>query len=153
MDLVAKETKVFALSSPGGIGIGFFGLYVGGVDRESKILLLNEAEGLSDEVHYDLRECFLPEPLSEVVECIVVGGLSVGEATEVGEPSIVAEFSCEVSFGGGVSEVYEQQCFEEADRVIAFSTPFGVFIFNKVIDERSLVVFVFSLGAPVIFSR
>ena len=138
MDLVAKEAEVFALSSPGGIGIGFFGLDMGGIDREPQILLLNETEGLSYEVHYDLGEGFLPESLSEVVECVVVWGISVGEATEVGESSVVAEFSCKVSFGGGVSKIYKQECFEEGDRVVAFSTFFGVFIFDEFIDEREV---------------
>lgn len=135
MDLVAEEAEVFAFPAPAGIRIGFFGFDVRGVDREAEVFFFDKAEGLGDEIHDDLTEGFLSESLSEVVESVVFRGISVGESTEVGESSIVAEFSGEVSFGGGVAEVDEQEGFEEANRVIAFSTLIGVFIFGEVVDE------------------
>lgn len=138
MDLVTEEAKVFAFVAPGGIGIGFFGFDVRGIDREAEIFLLNEAEGLSDEIHDDFGEGFLTEPFSEVVEGVMVGGFSVREATEVGESSIVSEFSGEVSFGGGVAQVDQKEGFEEGDRVITLSSLIGGFIFSKFIDEREV---------------
>lgn len=135
MDLVAEEAKVFAFIAPGGIGIGFFGFDVRGIDREVEILFLNEAEGLSDEVDYDLGEGFLTEPFSKVMEGVVVWGFSVGESTEVGESSIVSEFSGEVSFGGGITQVDKKEGFEERDRVIALSPLIGGFVFSELVDE------------------
>lgn len=111
MDLVAKEAEVFAFVTPGSIWIGFFGFYVGGINGEVEILFLDEAEGLGNEVCNNLGEGFLAESFSEVVEGVVVGGISIGESTEVGESSVVAEFSCKLPFGGGVAKVYEEDGF------------------------------------------
>ena len=113
MDLVAEEAEVFAFVAPGGIGVRFLCFDVGGVNGESEVFFFNEAEGLSDEIHEDFGECFFSESFSEVVEGVVVWGFSVGEAAEEGESSVVSEFSCEVSFGGGVAKVDEQEGFEE----------------------------------------
>jgi hypothetical protein len=57
---------------------------------------------LSNEIHENLGEGFLPESFSEVVR-----GFSGGEANEVEEFSVVSEFSCEVYFGGDVAQVDE----------------------------------------------
>jgi len=99
MDFVAKESEVFAFVAPGGIGVRLLCFDVGGVNGESEVFFLNEAESLSDEIHEDFGEGFFPESFSEVVEGVVVWGFSVGEAAEEGESSVVSEFSCEVSFG------------------------------------------------------
>lgn len=111
MDFVAKEAKVFTLSSPCGIGIRFFGLYVGGIYGEPKVFLLDEAEGLGYEICYDIGEGLLTQSLSEVVEGVVVWCISIGKPTEVGESSIVAEFSSEIPFGGGIAEVDEKELY------------------------------------------
>lgn len=142
MDLVAKESEVFAFVAPGGMGVRFLCFDVGGVNGEAEVFSLNEAEGLSDEIREDFGEGFFSESFSEVVEGVVVWGFSVGEAAEEGESSVVSEFSCEVSFGGGVAQVDEQEGFEEGDGVIAFSTLIGVFIFSEVVDEGEVELLV-----------
>lgn len=86
-----------------------------------------EVSAFSSSVGIGIGFFGLPDSLSEGVGCVVLWGISVGEAAETGGCSFVAESSCEVSFRGGISEVYEQECFGRGRS--CHNLPFLVYLF------------------------
>ena len=131
MEFIAKEGEVFGFITPVGISIRRHSLDVRGVNGEGEFFLLDKADGLSNKIHEDFLEEHNTDTFSEVVESGMGGGISVGEASEVGESGIESEFMSEVSFRGSFTEVDKEESFKEALGIKALASSSFISIFEK----------------------
>jgi hypothetical protein len=81
---------------------------------------------LSNKTEKYFGEGIFRDSFSEVMKSIVVRSFSEGKSAEIGESDIVAEFSCEVSFGFSKAKIDEKESFKEGFRGIGDFLEVGV---------------------------
>ncbi len=138
MNLITEEGEFLALITPCSIAIRPERLNMGRIYGEFQVFCLDETKTLSNKIDEYFIENLLSEPLSEIMEGIMSWSLSIGKTREISQSSIETEFLCEVSFGGGKTEIYKKKGFKEGLRVVSFAPFIAITIFYKIVDEGKI---------------
>lgn len=138
VNLISKKGEIRLLVSPFCIRVGCESRKMGRVYRESEFFSSYQAKSLGDKIYENFGEDLRTESFSKVVEGIMFRGFSVGESAKEGESPIETEFVRKVSFRACKAEIDKEDGFKKGDRVIPFSSLFGVEVTDKRIDKGEI---------------
>lgn len=138
MNFVTEEYKIFGFISPLSITIGLKRFDMRRIHTEFEFFGSDQSETLGNEVEYDLMEEFGSEFLTEIMEGIMLGSLTITETAEISQTSIESKLFGYVSFRRCKTKINKQNSLEKTNRIITLSTIIGITVFGNGMDMRKI---------------